>query len=72
MSVLGKAPFPDLVYPIGDTKNSRSGALGPDVESSGGAGGSDVLSGKSSGSVERKNAAASPTYRVVGLGETHI
>ena len=70
MSVSGKAPFSPLIYPSGDTKSSRSGALGPDVESSVGAGGADMSGGKSSGSAERKNAAASPTYKVVGLGET--
>jgi hypothetical protein len=69
MSVSGKAPFSPLIYPSGDTKSSRSGELGTDVESSVGAGGADVLGGKSSGSEERKNAAASPTYEVVGLGE---
>ena len=63
--MLGKTPCPAPTYPIGDTKNSRSGALGPDVESSEGAGGVDVLGGKSTGSTERKNAAASPTYKLV-------
>jgi hypothetical protein len=70
MSVLGKEPPPAFTYPIGDTKSSRSGALGPDVESSWGASGADVSGGKRTGSTERKNAAASATYKVVGLGET--
>jgi hypothetical protein len=67
--VSGKALFSPLIYPSGDTKSSRSGALGPDVESSVGAGGADILGGKSNGPAERKNAAASPTYKAVDLGE---